>query len=288
MAEEKSVSFVFIGEEKRIKHFVEVRFFPGQAIEYLYNVRSRRFLEKQLPLAKNSLKSLNNQTNKNFEIVVFTHPTFFDNPKYEFIFKEFKQTTTLPITFVKSDEMDDLLKRALDEYEFVIQSRMDFDDFIYKDAVADTQSKVSKFENILSYGYCKGYSYLDGELLPHYYPFDGIGHLGIFQSLIVRSSFAKKLPLFTPYFGSHNKIKDALKKFLTQNGVEFSENMFLQNLSTNAYIYFRHEFAHFLLTTGKMNPTVESQKENKLTAADITKQHLKEEFGFDLKLNSIK
>lgn len=244
----------------------------------------------QLELVSNVFRTLENQTNKNFEVIFLMNPVFFDNPRYEFLFSELKKATTLPLKLIKSGTMNVITENTLnelDDEDFIIHSRMDFDDFVYKDAVADTQSKVNECENVLCYGYCRGYSYLEGDLLPHYYLFNGLGHLGILQSLIVKASFAKKLPMFSVYLGSHNKFKNSLKNFLAKNGVEFSENMFQQNTSTNAYIYFRHECARFVLTQNRINPTITSQKENKLTTEDITKKQLEEEFGFNYKLNSI-
>ena len=276
-----------LSSEKKIKHFLEVRFFPEQDINYLYNVLAVRFLKPQLILANNIFRSLENQTNKNFEIVFFMNPAFLDNPKYEFIFEELKQITTFPITFVKEYKIENLLRRAFDEYEFVIQSRIDFDDFLYKDGIANTQSKVNECDNVLYYGYCRGYMYFNGELCHYGNLFDGNGHPAVLQSLILRSSLAKKLPIFTPYSGVHTKIKLKLKEFLKKNGVTFSENMFQQNTTTNAYIYFRHNFSHNTLTNS-LDFTKVVERYNLPAVEDVTKKQLVEEFAFNYKLNSIK
>ena len=84
--------------------------------------------------------------------------------------------------------------------------------------------------------------------------------------------------------------KKNIKKFLERNGIEFSESMFQQNITTDAFIYFRHELSHFNLTFGK-GSSIESRfsKRQKVTAEDgITKKQLEEEFGFFYDLNSIK
>ena len=273
--------------EKKVKHFIMVRFFPKQNRKYLYNILSEHFLRPQLVLANNLFNSLNNQTNKNFELVFIMHPWFIKSPNYEFVLSGLKVGTTVPVTFVTFDTLLPLVEKAFEEYEYVIQTRMDFDDFVYKDAVADAQSKVDTCDSVLSYGYCKGYSYLDGDLLPYYNLCSEVGHHSVFQSLILKSSFAKEIGSFTVFYGAHNKIKDALQKRLEQNNFEYSDNMFQQDTTTNAFIYYRHEGALHPMLINKMNPSVTSQIKNKLTSADITKKQLKEEFGFELELNSI-
>lgn len=115
--------------------------------------------------------------------------------------------------------------------------------------------------------------------------FFGMGHNGILQSLILKSSAVKEMPLIIVTKFYHDIFKTMLKEFLDKNGVEFSENMFQQNFSANAFIYFRHEFSQQLSVT---NAVLKVPNKKKLTTADITKQQLEDEFGFHLELNSIK
>ena len=207
--------------DKTVKHFVFSRFFLGQDPKYPHDVLDVNFLSTQLALAKNVLRSLENQTNKNFELVFLMNPKYFDNPKYEFIFSTLKDLTTLPLKFTKESEMRGLVESAYNDYDFVIQSRMDFDDFIFKNAIEDTQSKVNECENILAYGYCKGYMYFcdDRELYVHNILWihkelsnEPLGHKSILQSLILKSPFAKNLPPIDMYGGSHGLIKLRIKK----------------------------------------------------------------------------
>lgn len=275
--------------DKKIKHFVLINFFNWQNRNYPYDVLDVNFLSKQLILAKNNaLKSLENQTNKNFEICFRMHRKHFSDKKYEFILSTLMDSTTLPIKLLLDEEIRRLVEDAYNQYDFVITSRMDLDDFIYKDAVADTQNKINECEKILSYGYCKGYTYVYGELYPHYKSWGGIGQLAILQSLIVQSSFIKKIPFVYVLSFYHHIIKRKMKEFLEENHVSFAESMFQQNLSTNAYIYFRHEFSQDQLTLNLGNPTLKIPKHLPLTNMDITKEQLKAEFAFEYELGSIK
>ena len=283
---------------KTIKHFIFTRFFSFYDAKYPHDIFDVNFLQKQLPLTRNALSSLENQTNKNFELIFVLHPKFFDDTKYEFIFSTLKENTILPIKFMKNvaqncffsprlnNELLSLFKVACAEYDFVVTSRIDFDDFIYKDAVADTQSKVDECDSILAYGYCRGYEYGQGELYPYFQPWVGGGHPGILQSLILKSSFADKLPCVGVESFRHHAIKTDLQNFLKTNGVTFSENMFQQNTSTNAFIYFRHTLSHSVAT--RENVLESFSKRKNLITKEITKRQLKEEFGFTLELKSIK
>ena len=265
--------------DKSIKHFVWIQFFNWQSPKYPYDVLDVSFLSTQLPLAKNILRSLENQTNKNFELCFCVNDKVFNDTKYDFIFSTLRDATTLPIKFIKSSERARLIREAFNKYDFVIQTRMDFDDFVYKDAVEDAQSKINECDDLLVYGYCQGYKYLYGELYTHRNLWRGIGHLGIFQSLILKSSFAKNVGDFCLANFYHDKFITMLKEYLEKKNIEYANRMFKQNTTTNAYIYFRHEFSQDqwrFFNTGQFK--IPQQKP--LTTANITKKQLEEEFGF--------
>lgn len=272
---------------KRIKHFIFSRFFPYQRKTFPYDVLDVDFLSKQLPLAKNMLRSLENQTNKNFELVFVANPKYFGNPEYELIFSTLQDFTTIPLRFIKKDEECHLVKYSFSEYDFVVTTRLDFDDFVYKDAVADTQSKIEECHKILLYGYCRGYVYVYNDLYCSFTPCRGIGHNSMFQSYIFESSCAKDWS-FIDIYDQHAKLKPILKEKLEKNGVSFSEDMFQQNISTNAWIYFRHEFSQQQLCAHP-GEAFKIPKSTPLTTKDVTKKQLEEEFGFTgYELNSIK
>lgn len=233
---------------------------------------------------KNILKSLENQSNKNFEVIFSTCEKFFSEDKYSFIFSTLKDTD-LTITFVKDNDWSLTIKDTYDEYDYVIQSRMDYDDFAYKDAVTDIQSKVDECDSLLSYGYCNGFTYLNGEMYSCSKLFAG-GHASIMQTLILKSSFVKDLPFISPYTFNNAQVKAKLKTILEQSGKPFiPKAMFKQNISTNAFIWFRHD----VTASNRGKPIMDVPKGKQLTTADITKKQLKETFGFDgYELKSIK
>lgn len=272
--------------DKKIKHFVIMRFFSFDDPKYPHDIYDTDFLANQLVLAKNNaLSSLDNQTNKNFDIVFILNVKFFDNPKYEFILTELQNGTALPVKFIKNAEQPRLVKEAMADYDFVIQSRMDLDDFVYKDAVAETHAKADECVDLLSYGYCKGYIYTYGELYPQYNTWEELGHQSILQSLILKSSFARNLPFMGAYGHNHGRVKTVIQEFLEKNGIAFAERMFQQNISDRAYIYFRHENSHWQLT---QRGTSQIKIPDHPPITNITKEQLAAEFGFHYELKSIK
>ena len=275
-----------------------MRFFNRQVPVYPYDVLDTEFLSKQLPVVNNAFRTLENQTNQNFELVFLVHEKFLAEEKYQFIFSTLKDATTLPLKFVTIKEYPLLVVEAFNDYEYVIQSRLDFDDFIRKDLIADTQSKVDGCDKIFAYGYCKGYTYVCDELYPYFNPYRNIGTHSLLQSFVMKSSFAKNLPfigihnvagiyknMYNKYI-SHTQIKSSLKDFLEQNGLKFSEDMFQQNISDNAFIYYRNEFSQDQFVCKNLVKPPANKKP--LTSADITKQQLKEDFGFFHEVKSIK
>lgn len=271
-----------------IKHFIISRFFPGQSADYLYNVLAPNFLKMQLPLAKNLFRSLENQTNKNFELVFNTNPKYFDNPKYEFVFKTLQDSTTLPLRFVKPADIPALLKDAYDNYDFVIQTGMDFDDFVFKDAVADTQSKVDECKNILTYGYGKEYIYSKNELYvlrptERGYLKNNVGYASCF-TVMLKSSYAKTLPFIGINQLGHSTVMTKLKEIFEKNNIEFPENVYQRNDSDYGIIYFRHD-----LSQEHLKGADKAKGKTPLTTANITKKQLEDEFAFTgYELNSIK
>lgn len=285
----------------KIKHFIFMRFFSFEDPNYPYDIFDVDFLSKQLVIAKNhALKSLENQTCKNFDLVFIVHEKFFLDKKYEFIFSTLKESTSLPIKFMKmplglpnkwtkykKTDIPRLIKEAANDYDFVIQSRMDFDDFLYKDGIADTQSKVNECDSILAYGYCKGYWYVHEELFPFLRTYKDNGYHSILGSLILKSTFVKQIPFICIYGFNHDQARIKVKEFLETNGLEFRDDMYQSNTSVDAFIYYRHESSHFTATRNAGDPTVKTRNKKSLTSADINKKYLKDEFGFELKLKSI-
>lgn len=279
--------------DKTVKHFVIVRFFERKVAGYVHDIFDVNFVSRIVLLAKsNLLSSLENQTNKNFEVIFLVNDIYLSDEKYGFIFTELQDGITVPLKFMKSVELRQRIIEAYDDYDFVIQSRMDYDDFVYKDAVADTQSKINECERVLFYGYNKGYVYFNEELYSFYdlYKNKGMGHSAVFQSLMLKSEFAKKLPYKNVYNLSHSKAKLSLKDFLEKNSVEFAENMFQQNTTANALIFFRHNITE----TNKGKPFTETEppprvnEKKKLVSETVTKKEIEEEFGFHYELKSIK
>ncbi len=85
---------------------------------------------------------------------------------------------------------------------------------------------------------------------------------------------------------NHTKVKPAIKNFLEKNHMPFEENMFQQNTTTDAFIYFRHEFSRWIYEFGSGKVYV--LRDRRVTEG-ITKKQLEDDFGFiGYELKSIK
>ena len=78
-----------------LKHFIFTRFFSFYDPNYPYDIYDVNFLQERLLLTKNVLNSLENQTNKNFELIFILNDKVFDDPKYEFIFSTMRDYTSM-------------------------------------------------------------------------------------------------------------------------------------------------------------------------------------------------
>ena len=68
--------------DKTIKHFVITRFFEHKVAGYIHDIFDVNFLSDCVLLTKNNLlKSLENQTNKNFEIIFLVNDKYLTDEK---------------------------------------------------------------------------------------------------------------------------------------------------------------------------------------------------------------
>lgn len=207
---EKEVKF-----NPRIKHYIFTRFsniYACKAIpkdEFLSENRLRKKLEIY---KKTSYKSLLSQTNQNFVNLLMVHD---DIP--DVIYNELLQLTIGHdnIKIIKQSVIgnnysnNEYIKSILNinEYDFLITSRFDDDDMLYKNAIDDIQNSINENTLIKYFGFKNGctFDYNTDEL----YAFnkksdDGMISIGI--SMIVNLSVYGILP-FNIYWGHHSKMR---------------------------------------------------------------------------------
>lgn len=180
-----------------IKHYVIVRFFPID-LGLGSIITEPDFIRKSLNIFRTScLQSLLNQTNKNFEIILLIN----DNAPIDVISEFVENTKTqyhINISPVRYVNITEYLYNNVDknEYDWLITTRMDYDDLIYNEAANNIQEivKSTKYD-LLCHGYCKGCTIInkDYNLVYEYYnEYNNVGAINIFQSLAIRTKYIDK------------------------------------------------------------------------------------------------
>ena len=219
----------------KIKHYIIIRFH--------YKSSDEKLINNGIELFNNfTLKSLENQSNKNFEIILLIHNEI--NLNHSSIKKLLKIKTNLNIKLIRLKELQSYIDINSKNIDFLITTRIDNDDLIYKDAVKEIQNKCNKNIPLYYNGYDKLITMIGNDIENCYkfYPnYHGIGSMSIFQSLIVNKNKINKL--YNIYdLGYHNKGKFKFIDIYKENNLEFKEIYFNINHMEDSSIYVKHEF----------------------------------------------
>ena len=261
----------------KIKHFIITRYFTVDDV-YGEEMYTHEFLYSWFELFKNNLiSSLNNVKNKDFELIIMIH----DNVSFSTVsfFNELK--TEYKISIIHWSEIQNYLDSFFDKYDYIIESRMDFDDFIFSDVIDDIRNHIDKNINIKLYGYCSGYTYykLNEKYYDFYHLVNNVGHWAICSSVIINTNFLKDKKHFNIYSFNHGRSKINLQKWCNDNNVKWNDNMFEQNIIDKAFIYYRPLNSYSELLDKRNNI---DYKLPGYTNKEICKpNNLKEIFGFN-------
>ena len=227
-----------------IKHYILIRFYCIDMMdrEKLFNID---LLNNGVNVFKQyALKSLENQSNKNFEVIILIHDEIDDTIKPINDLKEINSKIKLHII-----RFNDLRKFMLDNiygYDYLITTRMDHDDLIYYDAVKEIQSKCNNNIPFYYNGYDKLITMVNNDYSNTYkfYPdYFGIGSINIFQSVILNLNYSKQIK-YNIFSLSHVKGKPQLINWYKDNNLEFKDEYFNINHLEDSCIYVKHNFNH--------------------------------------------
>lgn len=240
----------------KVKHILLVRFFPFQIKGFIYDTKDALFLKKQAKIFKtNLLSTLENQTNKDFVVVIIVNRETYERQETKDIINDLKEsspfeTEILPCFddgtingFTRDPKYIEYLTTSMDGVDYLIESRTDFDDFVHKDASLVTKQIVEKSPKGLFYhGYCKGLTYVnDKEMYLFDYFTDGqkrSGHWAIFTSIIINCKDMINKPFMSIYGFNHGNPKGPFTKYGLDNGIETT---LIQDDLDDAFIYIRHD-----------------------------------------------
>ena len=253
--------FTVINQNKKkdveIKHLIITRFMSEQFGKTDDELFEDSFLKNSFDLLKDHLlKTLSNQTNKNFELVILIHDRIPDD-KLSFIY-DIQFLYDFPITIIRRSELENFVQSFKNGYDFIITSRIDYDDHIYKDVVETTQQRVDEKYSIQLYGLNNGVSIINGETEAHFMSMDygKSGYFSVFETLIINT---KKIQTpFTIYkLGNHAMVCKTLKKDYKNFGVSELSEIKIERDNTNEirYIWLRHKNSQTAKTRGEYHRT---------------------------------
>ena len=250
----KNCNFIYNNTKKektyknyKIRHYILIRFYCDYMLpkEQLFE---QNLLDIGIDVFINfTLKSLENQSNKNFEIIIILNDDI--DIKHKSIQKLLKIKSNLFIKFLKKKEIKHYINLNSKNIDYLITTRIDHDDLIYNDAVKEIQNKCDKNIPLYYNGYDKIITMVGNDIENCYkfYPnYKGIGSISIFQSLIVNKIKINKL--YTIYdLGNHSKQKMKFIDIYKENNLEFKEKYFNINHLEDSGVYVKHILNHSTL-----------------------------------------
>ena len=202
-------------------------------------------LDKGINIFKQyTLKSLENQSNKNFEIIMMIHNEIDLNHKS--IQQLYKIKSDIKIYVLRKNEINSFIENNLINIKYLITTRIDHDDLIYNGAVEEIQSKCNENIPLFYNGYDRLITMKKNDIYHTYkfYPkYKGKGSISIFQSLIINKAKINKI--YTIYdLGRHTYQKKAFINLYKMNNLKFKKEYFYLNHLEDCCIYVKHEFNH--------------------------------------------
>ena len=231
-------------KKSKIKHFIIIRFYCFELMPK-NKLFDKNLLDKGIEVFNNyTLKSLENQSNKNFEIIIIIHNEI--NLNHPSIKKLIEIKTNLNLKILKLKDLQSYISINSKNIDYLITTRIDHDDLIYKGAVEEIQNKCNKNIPLYYNGYDKLITMIGNDIencykfYPNYY---GLGSMSIFQSLIVNKiKINKSYNIYD--LGNHANNKMKFINLYKENNLEYKERYFNINHMEDSCIYIKHKFNH--------------------------------------------
>lgn len=257
-----------------IKHLIIARFMCnnfGHANEELFD---QKWLKDSFEMLKKHLiKSLLVQTNKNFELVILIH----DEIPIEnvlFLYDYAQNFTEFNITVLRKNEIENYTKSFYESYDFIITSRIDYDDHIHKNVVEETQKKIDPNYTLILYGLKNGVSLVDGDTECHFMSmnYNECGFFSAFETLMINTKkYDRGITIYS--LGDHSLACKYLIKNYENHGIKDKNEVKIlcDDIDETRYIWIRHKNSQLVMQKNKWHNT------------DIIVENLQlEDFGYSI------
>ncbi len=209
----------------KIKHYIITRM----------NFEDDEISEAAYMLKCHLLKSLSIQTNKNFTLLILSNHNI----------KNLLNGYKFPIEIIKKDELKTYIQKQVDA-DFLITSRIDYDDHIYKSVVDETQKQIDYNYSVILYGLKNGVSIIDGSsdaMFMSYtkLPYRNCGFFSVFETLIINTNKIKNLFSIIE-LGNHTTVCKYIKEHYFEYGISDESQIKIEcdDCEEIRYIWLRH------------------------------------------------
>ena len=230
-------------------------------------------------LMHNFINTVKNQTDIDHECIIITHENNL----------EYTKSLKFPIE-AKIFTYDDIIlniKESLKEYDYIIHTTSDYDDFFHKDNLDIIKKSLNSDTKFKMFGFTNGVTLVDGEKEPHRYNPSYLGTKGFFSccSSIIYSTkikFTEDFPFIIhdvakKYNGRHAEWKNIIEKEYINWGLDKLDHDFFdydENDTSIRFIWIRQPLSY---TTIKLM----NDNRNQHLSEEIIKLDLKNDFGYE-------
>lgn len=229
-----------------MKHFIITRFLSnafGRTQDEMLSFLNEETLHNGFLMLKNHfIRTLQNQTNRNFEIITLIYDEL---PLQDVSFlNEFDCGNKIHVLHTK--DLNDYIYGFYDN-DLLITTRLDYDDFIHKDCVRDVQNSAIDTKYLKIYGLNNGCSMDDDEVCYYHHPgYVGCEHgfFSCFETLIVNTrNYKEPINIYT--LGDHTFVCENLVNNLERFGLEDKSQVQIEMDADKKtkYIWYRHDNA---------------------------------------------
>jgi hypothetical protein len=224
----------------KIKHYVITRFLSSTTLGLGDMIFDESIIQNGLSYVRSYfIPSMNNQTVKDFTVIFMINENH--DTQNSGIKELYDLQLDMPFVVLPHDKYFKYIKEDSADADWVILTRMDYDDLVYKKAAEEVQDLVRSNDSqgdIFTYGYNTGMILYENQL--YTFPKTNYwkqGYFSIFESVCVRRS--ELTSDINIYSLSHPHLKSEVCKYAADNGLTFISEQ--ERESFDNFVWVRHE-----------------------------------------------
>ena len=201
-------------------------------------------------MKKYLLNSLENQSCKNFTWILMLGNKA--NITYVTSLINFNNSFEKKVIYKK--DIKNYMRKVTKGYDVLIQTRIDYDDIIYYDAVNDVRKAINIHKPMLLYGYNRGLYYfeLNGKFALFYSSYKNRGSMSIFSSLITVLNKVNDIYIIFD-IGPHSRIRQKLLEKYKSYGIKkLNYEPAIFDSGDPKFVYVRQKYSGSYIENGQI------------------------------------